>query len=252
MIRPQEIPWKRITAEGAAIVVSILLAFWIDAWWDEREQRDDERIILQSLYNDLNQKRSLLNHQRHSVEAKLESAIKLLRAATDKDQVIAEDSIDRVIGDLLWFESGADWESAPINTVVMSGDMKILSNALLQQELADLQISITRFRADADDGASFYWNYLVPFLSRNANLAQIFDSTEHEPGFPEFKYYFPELDLSSPRDHSLLLSNEEFQGLIAAKIDIELGHLRTIRSRKLDEQLDEIILMLEEELANGR
>lgn len=38
MAKIHDIPWKRITVEGATIVVSILLAFAIDAWWDERNQ----------------------------------------------------------------------------------------------------------------------------------------------------------------------------------------------------------------------
>ncbi len=39
MIRNEKIPWKRISVEAAAIVASILLAFSIDAWWDERQER---------------------------------------------------------------------------------------------------------------------------------------------------------------------------------------------------------------------
>ena len=35
-IKGQPIPWPRILAEGAAIVVSILLAFAIDAAWQHR------------------------------------------------------------------------------------------------------------------------------------------------------------------------------------------------------------------------
>ena len=38
-----------MTAEGAAIVVSILLAFAIDAWWEERQERTEEQQILLDL-----------------------------------------------------------------------------------------------------------------------------------------------------------------------------------------------------------
>jgi hypothetical protein len=46
MTESQAIPWKRLSAEAAAIVISILLAFWIDAWWDERNDYLEEREIL--------------------------------------------------------------------------------------------------------------------------------------------------------------------------------------------------------------
>ncbi len=40
MNETQKIPWKRISVEAAAIVASILLAFAIDAWWDERQEQN--------------------------------------------------------------------------------------------------------------------------------------------------------------------------------------------------------------------
>jgi hypothetical protein len=43
------ISWPRITTEAAAIVGSILLAFAIDAWWDERQLRAEEQEILRGL-----------------------------------------------------------------------------------------------------------------------------------------------------------------------------------------------------------
>ena len=37
------IEWRRLITEGVVIVASILLAFAIDAWWDERQQADNAR-----------------------------------------------------------------------------------------------------------------------------------------------------------------------------------------------------------------
>jgi hypothetical protein len=45
----QDLQWKRIAAEATAIVASILLAFWIDAWWDDRQNLAEEREILVGL-----------------------------------------------------------------------------------------------------------------------------------------------------------------------------------------------------------
>jgi len=42
MADTQNIPWKRISVEAAAIVVSILLAFAIDAWWEDRQETESE------------------------------------------------------------------------------------------------------------------------------------------------------------------------------------------------------------------
>ena len=52
MAEPQIIPWKTITVEAVAIVVSILLAFAIDAWWAEKKENDVEQAALLSLHSD--------------------------------------------------------------------------------------------------------------------------------------------------------------------------------------------------------
>ena len=49
----REIPWTRIFAEAAAIVVSILLAFGIQAWWDNLQERQEEQVLLSGLLVDL-------------------------------------------------------------------------------------------------------------------------------------------------------------------------------------------------------
>lgn len=38
----RSIPWLRVFVEGVVIVGSILLAFGIDAWWEGRQEREDE------------------------------------------------------------------------------------------------------------------------------------------------------------------------------------------------------------------
>lgn len=45
MKQSRSIPWPRIFAEGTIIVASILLAFWIDAWWDGSLKSPDEDSI---------------------------------------------------------------------------------------------------------------------------------------------------------------------------------------------------------------
>ena len=49
MAYTNQIQWRRISAEGAAIVVSILLAFSIQAWWDDRNEVKLEQRILKVL-----------------------------------------------------------------------------------------------------------------------------------------------------------------------------------------------------------
>ncbi len=42
----RQIPWLRVFVEGVVIVASILLAFGIQAWWEETQERVEEQEIL--------------------------------------------------------------------------------------------------------------------------------------------------------------------------------------------------------------
>ena len=52
MKNTQDIPWIRIAAEATAVLVSILLAYAIDAWWAERLERIAGREELSRLYDE--------------------------------------------------------------------------------------------------------------------------------------------------------------------------------------------------------
>ena len=48
----KNVQWRRLAAEIAAIVLSILLAFAIDAWWEDRGDQKSEQWLLQRLKAD--------------------------------------------------------------------------------------------------------------------------------------------------------------------------------------------------------
>ena len=49
MAKSRVIRWKTLTVEAVAIVVSILLAFAIDAWWAEKKESDVEHVATQKM-----------------------------------------------------------------------------------------------------------------------------------------------------------------------------------------------------------
>ena len=250
MTKFQKIPWPRIFAEGTAIIVSILLAFWIQAWWEGRQQQGDERIFLQSLLDDLGDKKKQLEHDKRYIKVIFESATTLLQTATDADKHLTSGAIDKLIGNIVWYHNGDQWDSAPMSALAVGGDFVYISSPILLRKLVALQNSFARIRGYYDNDKRFHYAALTPFLMDHANLAQIYASIEHSPGDPTAIFEFPEIRVSTTRDHTALLSRDDFQGLLVIKIDGQLDILRSIRTQHLEEQLDEIITMLEDELSN--
>jgi uncharacterized membrane protein YccC len=78
MHNPYDIPWKRIFAEGVAIVVSILLAFWIDAWWAAGRESDEVREMLSAVLEDFQRSKSRVDSRRSFASARQDSIARLL------------------------------------------------------------------------------------------------------------------------------------------------------------------------------
>ena len=55
------VPWRRIIVESVAIILSILLAFAIDAGWDAFRERNQEKAFLESLLDDFEETRSRID-----------------------------------------------------------------------------------------------------------------------------------------------------------------------------------------------
>jgi len=243
----QKIPWPRIAVEGMAIVASILLAFSIDAWWDDKQQHDAEHAILQNLLNDLRDKQELLSEMTRFSHAIVESAETLLRVAARLEDRRSNEALDELIGDTWWYSNEALWDSAPMNLLVAGGNLSQVTNPRLVQELAALQVSIGRVRNHYGNDEKFHQNVMTPFMISHANMAQISASIQHRPGDPDASYNFPDVGVIKSRDHGELLSSVEFQNLLIAKMERHLDILDTGHP-DVEKHLLEVISILEEEL----
>lgn len=76
----QRTPWLRVFAEGAVIVISILLAFAIDAWWAQRQDRILERQYLERLSEDFDLGKLQLDFQHRRLSDALEASRALTTA----------------------------------------------------------------------------------------------------------------------------------------------------------------------------
>ncbi len=63
MTNTNNIQWKRTAVEGVAIVISILLAFWIDTWWEDRMEARLEVVYLLELQEDFELNKSSLEDE---------------------------------------------------------------------------------------------------------------------------------------------------------------------------------------------
>lgn len=92
MSRPP-IQWSRLFIEGFVIVASILLAFAIDAWWDERQEAEEAMLQVDRLVAELEANVFLLERQIEDLDVTTAAAQRFLAkfgpdpAPTEKSEI---------------------------------------------------------------------------------------------------------------------------------------------------------------------
>lgn len=134
-----DIPWKRLSAEVAAIVGSILLAFWIDAWWDERqleqETAEDLAIVEYELTENIRLVQIALDIMNQVVAANRE-LVAALKANADSNVVEVEDT---VVFWSLFTNPTFDPSLGGTDAWIATGRLQGLESAELRQRLASVR-----------------------------------------------------------------------------------------------------------------
>jgi hypothetical protein len=88
--------WSRIFAEGVAIVVSILLAFAIQAWWDDLAENRVRQVTIRGLLEDFEMNQRYVSGLR-SFQRRIENAnavlIRSLEETVEGAPIVVSDSL---------------------------------------------------------------------------------------------------------------------------------------------------------------
>lgn len=128
---------KTLVVEGGAIVLSILLAFAIDAWWDERKERAEEREILESLYVEFKANRDEAAVVVASHEVAVEAVASFLAMSDDEILAMPEDEIQR---HLRYFANPRTFDAVrgTVDALASSGKLGILRDRKLREALTSV------------------------------------------------------------------------------------------------------------------
>jgi hypothetical protein len=134
MNKSQEIPWKRIAVEATAIVASILLAFAIDAWWDDRQERFEEKEVLESLYIEFVANRSAAASVISSHELALQSVATL--SQLDQEEILSL-SAEEVEQHARFFANPKTFDAVrgSVDALTSAGKLGILQDRELREAL---------------------------------------------------------------------------------------------------------------------
>jgi hypothetical protein len=216
MNKLRQLPWLRISAEGVAIVVSILLAFAIQAWWEGRKERDEQDTILAAISVEIAANLAAI-HCELQYRAAAKENIQLILELSSTEHVSQYDEIDQLLANLIWW-GDIDFASGALDSLIQGGRLPIIQSASLRQRLAELPdryASVDRLERQTYESMH---NRVAPYLLENAFFPQIATGwVKGRPGCAGTSQSPSEYSSTLTTDHTELLDDPEFLGILVLR-----------------------------------
>ncbi len=120
---PEPKNWKRLALEGVVIVASILLAFGIEAWWNETQERAEVQQLLAVLDRDMQRNRSDLERVLSTNERTTEALRRFMALTPEALAGLSAGSADSLLVDL-----AALGAFTPFDGALKSPDLSIIDD----------------------------------------------------------------------------------------------------------------------------
>jgi hypothetical protein len=235
---------KRLS-EATAIVLSILLAFAIDAAWQNRRERNEEARMLTALRDEFTVNQERLS-EITAFHADLRATAQALMATGSQPASVSADSADQMITDVTWWGGFISFESAALDAVILSGKLDLLEDEGLRRLLTAWRRDIAAAASLETQEFAHFSEVWLPLLRAHANLAQIANTTTTFPG-SEQAYHGVKIPVAlTTVDHRALLRDREFQNALVQKAWIEDDVLR--QYRLLEPQVVKLLQVLDREI----
>ena len=136
MTNANNIQWKRTAAEGVAIVLSILLAFWIDTWWEDRKETRLEAVYLLELQEDFEQNKSKLEDEIAGFEVIARSMLVLQEQSALESPSMSVAELNENFGQIINMSTFYPVNRAYTN-MTGSGELNLIRGRPLKNALAE-------------------------------------------------------------------------------------------------------------------
>ena len=202
MPNTQAIPWKRLSAETGAIVLSILLAFWIDAWWDDRNLRVEEHELLLGLEAEFVDLRTRLSFW----EGFNRQGIDLIEQyLSDSVNEMGLESFELLFASA-WLVNVLDVGGA-LDALLASGRLERISDRDIRVRLAKWPDWLEDMHTNDISVRNYAWGEIIPFLAKQGFPRK---------ACPEGKFICTEPGPIDP-DYIRLAGDAEFRSLLTIR-----------------------------------
>ncbi len=151
----------------------------------------------------------------------------------------------------MWHVDAGFTDAPLLESLFFTGDLELISNSALRREIAEARIRLNRLRDEIQRESNYYNRTVIPYLQRNADLAQFYTHESIEPGVPatpDTTYVYPGLTQSPRKSQIELLELQEFQNILLHRLTTLINALWWWEENRLDEGLRRILTIMELEV----
>ncbi|MFK7865481.1 MAG: hypothetical protein AB8B95_14795 [Pseudohongiellaceae bacterium] len=171
------IHWPRAFADGFAIIVSILLAFGIQAWWEERQERRIEHEELTRLLDEFSSNRDLIQRNmletsfRRRIEASSLNVSNVLDTAIQEGREFAPVS-NRDLSNILQYPT-LELETPVFDSLVRSGRIEIIEDTDIIISIRNWDGRYRNANESERDSRQFAVNHFFPAIAEVNDIQHI-------------------------------------------------------------------------------
>jgi hypothetical protein len=197
--------WPILFVEAVLIVLSILIAFLIEAWWNDRQEQEALYRSLSALHSDFVENLSIMG-KADEAHRRIKSASEHVMSLTGPSppaEIEEERLADAIL--TLTFRPVLRPLRGSLDSLLNSGQWDLIENTALRTELAEWPTLVSRVNGRELQGQRTVLNNLVPLIWKQAPIRTI-DATD-----PDFKHIGPS---RFPFSYQTLLQDQVFEGVV--------------------------------------
>lgn len=232
MSRIQDLKWRAAVLDGFAVLVGILIAFSIDAWWGLRSQDEQARAYLEALRTEL-----IENHRI------IEDDLELLRRWVADTRAFLEDVVApgaepsyEQVRQMVW-KTGPDQTTpllrAAVDDLKSSGGLQAIKSAEVRRAIAEYVRKLDRDSSELDDLRDNFREYILQYHLQHGSFAE-FDWEE-----------YAEVDdtmVSFELDKEAFVANRTYANLLIVRM-LNYSNLRDTH-KEVQVQIDRLLTLL--------
>ena len=207
------INWRQAAGEALFILLGILLALAVDAWWEERSERRQEREYLEALHVELDQLQAHVDTVVRTADEIVQAGTVLLEVAPDWRSSVSPDSLSSLFR-MLSNEVAWSPPTAVYQDLVNTGAVRVIRSDAVRLGLNELMKASAWVDSRQHRHNDYFWTEMEPYFRQHFPILAVWGGPPPDRNGPPGDSPVPR-DAWTPGD---FVQSEEFRNLVAAKM----------------------------------